>query len=127
MSKLYNQYLHLKQKDPNQFYLFKNGVFYIFLEEDARYISEHFHLKCTPLNQEITKCGFPVNSIDKYQNLFDQHHLKIQIIDPHPEILPFSEDIIQFIQKIKTLDFARVSPMEIYHLVLELKEKLTDE
>lgn len=30
MSKLYNEYLKLKEKDNNKLYLFKSGKFYIF-------------------------------------------------------------------------------------------------
>ena len=127
MSKLYNQYIYLKQENKEQFYLFKSGVFYIFLEEDARYISSLFHLKCIPLNENVVKCGFPVNSYSKYQKLFEENGLNIQIIDDHPEILPFSEDLITFVNQIKTMDFANVTPLEIYHLVLELKEKLKNE
>lgn len=36
MSKLYNSYLELKEKDSNFIYLFKNGVFFIALYEDAK-------------------------------------------------------------------------------------------
>lgn len=127
MSKLYNQYVNLKQKDKSTLYLFKSGIFYIFLEEDARTISKIFHLKITPLNQDVVKCGFPVSAYSKYQKLFEEKKLNIQIIDEHQEILPFSEDLIHFVNQIKTIDFTKTTPMEIYHLVLELKEKLKNE
>lgn len=39
MSILYDKYLILKQKDKEKLYLFKNGNFYIFLDDDCDYIN----------------------------------------------------------------------------------------
>ena len=35
MSKLFNNYILLKSQDCNKFYLFKSGIFYIFLDADV--------------------------------------------------------------------------------------------
>ena len=40
MSKLYNKYLNLKEMDSSKLYLFKNGIFYIFISDDAVSVSE---------------------------------------------------------------------------------------
>ena len=40
MSKLYKSYEKLKEKDPEKIYIFKSGMFYICLEEEANKISE---------------------------------------------------------------------------------------
>ena len=53
MSKLYNKYLSLKQLDASKFYLFKSGIFYIFLDDDAKIVSEKLGLKLTYLNENI--------------------------------------------------------------------------
>ena len=66
MSKLYNEYLKRKKIDNNKYYLFKSGLFYIFIDEDAKYISNITLLKLTNLNNNVVKCGFPSNSLDKY-------------------------------------------------------------
>ena len=60
MSKLYNQYLKLKSdtKEKNIIYLFKSGIFYICLDEDARKMSDIFDFKITPINEDVVKCGF---------------------------------------------------------------------
>ena len=40
MSKLYKSYEKLKEKAPGKIYIFKSGMFYICLEEDAKkYVS----------------------------------------------------------------------------------------
>ena len=40
MSKLYEKFLELKKANNNKIYLFKSGIFYIGLSEDAKVISE---------------------------------------------------------------------------------------
>ena len=50
MSKLYNNYLALKKENESTLFLFKSGIFYIFLDEDATKISNILGLKLTMLN-----------------------------------------------------------------------------
>ena len=66
MSKLMNLYTNLKKQDSNTLYLFKIGLFYNFLNDDAKKISNLLQLKLTNLSPEIIKCGFPYSSLDKY-------------------------------------------------------------
>lgn len=81
MSKLFDVYKRLKKEDSETLYLFKSGIFYIFLDEDAKTINKFYNLKLTYLNAEIVKCGFPLNSLQKYLNLFNNFPYKIKIID----------------------------------------------
>ena len=60
MSKLLKQYNELKNKDPNKIYIFRVGIFYNILNEDARVVSNAIGLKLTDLSPEIVKCGFPI-------------------------------------------------------------------
>ena len=39
VSKIYMEYLKRKKIDSDKYYLFKSGLFYIFIDEDAKYIS----------------------------------------------------------------------------------------
>ena len=81
MSKLYQTYVALKIQDSSQLYLFKSGIFYIFIDEDAKLISSLFNLKLTNLNSMIVKCGFPTSQLEKYANLFEIANLSFKIID----------------------------------------------
>lgn len=81
MSKLFEIYKKLKQNDNETLYLFKSGIFYIFLENDAKIINKTFGLKLTNLNDKIVKCGFPSNSLQKYIRLLSSANYKIKIID----------------------------------------------
>ena len=77
--KIYDKYLELKNLNKNKLYLFKSGNFYIFLADDADKINEYMVLKKTPYNKEIMKCGFPVNSVDSYMKVFNNHKLDIEV------------------------------------------------
>lgn len=76
MSKLYEQYLKLKNEDPKKLYLFKSGLFYIALEDDAVMLSNKFNLKLTNLGNSTLKCGFPESRLKHYSE-----HFKMQDID----------------------------------------------
>lgn len=63
MEKLIDIYHNKKLKDSNKIYMFKVGVFYCFLDEDARYISKKYNFKLTSFGNTV-KCGFPIKSIE---------------------------------------------------------------
>lgn len=46
MSKLLNQYNELKKNDASSVYLFRVGIFYNILNEDAKLINEKFIYIC---------------------------------------------------------------------------------
>ncbi len=81
MSKMYQRYLELKKINPNQIYLFKSGIFYLFLADDAKKMASLLNLKLTNLNENVLKCGFPVNNLDKYLNLIKSLGYTIEIVD----------------------------------------------
>ena len=81
MSRLYKTYMSLKIQNSKQLYLFKCGIFYIFLHEDAKIMSKILNLKLTNLNSVIVKCGFPVSKLDKYISLIKKTNYSIKIID----------------------------------------------
>ena len=81
MSKLYEKYLSLKKENNSKYYLFKSGIFYIFLDDDAKKISHILNLKLGNLNENILKCGFPVNSLSKYMTLLKNANCDVQIVE----------------------------------------------
>lgn len=76
MGRLYEQYLKLKNENPKRLYLFKSGLFYIALEDDALMLSNKFKLKLTNLGNTTLKCGFPESRLNYYTE-----HFKLQNID----------------------------------------------
>lgn len=80
MSKLFNNYISLKSQDSNKFYLFKSGIFYIFLDDDARAMSQQFGFKLSNLNNSVVKCGFPTNSLDQYIEKFKVAGYSVHIV-----------------------------------------------
>lgn len=81
MSKLLNTYNNLKNKDSKVLYLFKNGAFYLALQDDAELLSNIFNLKITKLNDTSIKCGFPCSSFDKYYLKLKDLNIPFKLID----------------------------------------------
>ena len=123
MSKLYQTYAALKMQNSSQLYLFKSGIFYIFLDEDAKFISSKFNLKLTSLNSMIVKCGFPTSQIEKYTNLFNIANISFKIVDTAENILYSSKDfvlnnkIFSFLKKLSTINSNELSISQAYDLI----------
>ena len=86
MSKLLKLYTNLKKENKEILYLFKSGIFYIALDDDALTLSELFNFKIIDLNEKSIKCGFPVNKISYYSHLLNLNNIKFKIIDPNAHI-----------------------------------------
>lgn len=119
MSKLYLEYLKKKNKDKEKYYLFKSGIFYIFIEDDAYRINKYIDLKITKLNDEVVKCGFPSSKIDKYKKLFDKIGIKVEVVDNSNKV----KDIIKYIDKI---DINNINGIEALNILNKIKEKLNE-
>lgn len=125
MSKLINMYKKLKEQDAETLYLFKSGIFYIFLAEDAQKMSKLFSLKLTPLNNDVLKCGFPLSSINKYSIKFRENNIRVKIIEDN---IIFSESnffkeqkYLQLIGILQNIDIDSLSVSEAYKVIETLK------
>lgn len=130
MSKLLTTYTNLKKQDNETFYLFKIGLFYNFINEDASIMSNLLHLKITNLSPAIIKCGFPNNSFDKYMKVLLSLPYKIKIIDSLENNTLFelknfetNKKIKEFIFKISEIDVNNISITEAYALLENLQEE----
>ena len=126
MSKLYNMYLKLKEKDHNKLYLFKVGKFYIFLAEDCDTINDYVVLKKTKFSSETQKCGFPENVLEEYLRVFKNHKLDIEVID---NILP--KDDREVIGNVKNyldkIDINKITPIDALEHLAKIKEIIDNE
>ena len=121
MSKLVETYSKLKEDNPNTILLFKQGIFFIVLADDAQKLSNSFGFKLTYLNSETLKCGFPCSNIDKYLNKFNNMNLEIRIIDSNTLYRPNEYSINNNIKKIN-VDTLSIS--ESYEFIAELQKEL---
>ena len=130
MSKLYNTYLELKKQDEEIIYLFKSGIFFIALDNDAYTLSKIFNFKLTNLTDTVVKCGFPCSSFNKYSKLFILHHLKIKIIELDNKVIYQFKDyvlnikITELLNDIKSIDINTLSIQETYQFIENLKNKV---
>lgn len=122
MSKLYMKYLEKKNIDKNKYYLFECGMFYIFIDDDAYKISKYVPFKITRLNENIVKCGFPKNSIDKYMEIFENLELDVEIINNNDRGV-INDKIIKMI---KDIDIDNISPLKAIEILYKFKELLNE-
>ena len=127
MSKLYDKYLNLKKDNSEIIYLFKSGIFYISLQDDAKFLSKRFGFKLTNFTDEVQKCGFPANSIEKYSNLFKNNNINFKIIDSKnnisysPSEYKQNTKIEELLQYINDIDPDSLSIAEAYTFIEKIK------
>ena len=129
MSKLLNQYESLKKVDSSYIYIFRVGIFYNIINEDAKIINEKLGLKLTSLGPNISKCGFPVSTLDKYKKILKEKELKYKIIDNLPNNINTIDymnniEIKQIISKIKNLDMNNTTFQQAFNILLDIQNKL---
>ena len=128
MSKLIQQYEKLKQQDPSSVYLFRVGIFYNILNEDAKIVNEKLRLKITDLGPNIFKCGFPISQIDKYRGLLEQRGIKYQIIDnlPNSNVSDYlnNVELKKILNRICTIDMNNTTCKQAFNTLLDIQNKL---
>lgn len=123
MSKLQKQYNDLKKKDSEKIYIFKVGIFYNILNDDARVVSNSIGLKLTDLGPDIVKCGFPIAKLDKYTNLLQSKQIKYEVINtPAPSSQNISSDSI--IKKIQNIDLNNTTCKEAFDLLYNIQQNI---
>lgn len=131
MSKLYSIYLSSKKQNPNSIFLFKSGIFFIALENDAITLSNLFNLKLTNLNAQVQKCGFPCSSFEKYSHLFKALNLNIKIIEINQNISysisEYTQDknISELLEEITNINEDSLSVAQAYECIKSLKLKVS--
>ena len=128
MSKLLRQYEELKKQNPNVIYLFRVGIFYNILNNDAKILHEKIGLKITDLGPNIFKCGFPISQINKYVSLLDNMGLKYQIIDnlPNQNTNDYINNIElkKIVKSIIEIDFNKTTFQQAFNKLLDIQQKL---
>lgn len=126
MSKLINTYNNLKKQNSKIIYLFKNGTFYLALEDDAKLLSKEFNLKLINLNAETVKCGFPCSSFDKYYLMLKNLNQEFKIVDKDTisDATTYlkNKEILNVINTIKEIDINSLSVSKAFAFIEKLKE-----
>lgn len=129
MSKILKQYKELKQKDASSIYIFRIGIFYNILNEDAKIINEKLGLKITSLSPEIIKCGFPISSLDKYIKKLNELQIQYKVIDDLPNntnIKDYSNNVElkSILKKIAEIDMNNTTFQQSFNILLDLQNKI---
>ena len=129
MSKLYDNFVNLKGSNKDKIYLFKSGIFFIALNEDATKLSEIFGFKITNLNDTVTKCGFPAKRIEYYSSLLDKMNIDFELIDSNSKKIENSSEYISnlnfnsIIDKLVKIDFDNITCKEAFDILYDLSLK----
>ena len=123
MSKLQKQYEELKRKDSEKIYIFKVGIFYNILNEDAKIVSNSIGLKLTDLGPSIVKCGFPIAKLDKYTNLLKSKNLPFEVIS---EIASSNQNTSyeKIVDKIKKIDLDNTTFHQAFDILYNIQQNL---
>ena len=128
MSKILKQYKDLKEKDASSIYIFRVGIFYNALNEDAKVLNEKLGLKLTTLSPEIVKCGFPISSLEKYTKKLDNLQLKYKIINDLPQNTSIDYtnniEVKKILKKITEIDMNNTTFQQSFNILLDLQNKL---
>lgn len=130
MSRIYDKYLELKKEDANKLYLFKSGLFYIFLEEDALRISKITTLKCTQFTPTVKKCGFPENTLERYLQIFKELNLNVEVIELEKKEKATKEERkikkgkIKSIDDLQSLNLDMITPIQAIQILYEIKKEI---
>lgn len=129
MSKLLKQYEELKKNDASSIYLFRVGIFYNILNEDAKLINEKLGLKITDLGPSIFKCGFPVSQLDKYIILLNKMKIKYKVINNLPNDSNINDylknvEIKKILNKIVDMDLNNTTFQQAFNTLLDIQNKL---
>ncbi|MEI3393691.1 MAG: hypothetical protein V8R45_03935 [Clostridia bacterium] len=134
MSKIYDKYQKLKTSDnytPNTLYLFKAGLFFIFIDEDAKIVSNLLNLKLGNLNDTIVKCGFPCNSLQKYLTLLKNTPYNVEIVSLDTQDSPMTSNnyltnrqLKIIVDEIINLKIDDLSISQAYDFLYKIQDKL---
>lgn len=130
LSKLYNIYVELKKQNSKTIYIFKSGIFFIALDEDAIKLSKLFNFKISNFTPSVIKCGFPCSSLEKYEKLFKACNLTVKIIEPEKKIsyalTDYKENshITSILNSIKCIDINNLSIQEAYNFLESLQNEI---
>jgi DNA mismatch repair ATPase MutS len=122
MSKLINQYEELKKKNSKKIYIFKVGIFYNILNEDAKIVANAIGLKLTDLGPNIIKCGFPISQIDKYTLLLKNNNIPFEIVASTPSNQNTTFNNI--IKKIQNIDLDNTTCKEAFDILYNIQQNL---
>lgn len=132
MSNLYKKYLSLKIEDINTFYLFESGIFYIFISEDAKFMSRLLDLKLSNLNSFVEKCGFPASHLNKYLLKLLALNYNVKIVTSDSFLAYSQKDYFsnqnsrEFLKKVSNIDINSLSIGEAFEFLEELASESTD-
>ena len=130
MSKIFNEFEKKKLDNPDKLYLFKSGIFYIGLDEDATTLSKLFDFKITSLNNAVQKAGFPAKKLDFYTKLLNACAVDFEIVDLNYGKIENQQDymnnqkINEIVNSLRTLDMNNITFEDSFYFLKKINADL---
>ena len=130
MSKLLLKYMELKKENSNVVYLFKAGIFYIALDEDAIKLSKNLKLNLAKLNETVPKVGFPVSRLYHYIQLLQVLNIPFKMVDNTYGIIDNYSDYLNneklnsIVNNILSLNFNNITFKESFEILMGIQMDL---
>ena len=94
------------------------------MDNDAKFMSNILQLKLTNFTPELVKCGFPINSLNKYMNIFKTLNYDVEIVNNSTNNKSsFSNqiEVEKFIKEIANVNTNLLSVSEAYSFINKIK------
>lgn len=103
-------YETLKKNNKKKMYLFKKGCFYVFIGEDAIKVNKYIGLKLTTFSKKYDKCGFPLNRLNDYLDVFKNNKWDVEVLEDS-----------NYVKKLVSVDIDSLSREEAINILKEIK------
>lgn len=129
MSKILNQYKNLKRENSDSIYLFRSGIFYIAIDDDAKLLNEKLKLKITDFGAHSIKCGFPIKKIDNYKTYFKNLSINYKLIDDLPKDTNINDyinnkEMRKILKEINDIDINKMNSIQALNFLNNIQEKI---
>lgn len=129
MSKILNQYTKLKEENSDSIYLFRSGIFYIAIDDDARLLNEKLKLKITDFGSNSIKCGFPIKKIENYKTYFKNLSINYKFIDDLPKDININDyinniEMRKILKEINDININRINSIEALNILNNIQQRL---
>ena len=117
-NKVIDTYLEYKAKNREKIYLFKQGIFYIAINEDAKVLNEKLYLKLTNLGKYDVKVGFPISSMEEYEKRMKNLNINYEIIEIQ------SKSYRKILNEIRCVNENKMTQEELITFITNLKNEI---
>lgn len=74
------------------------------------------------MSDQLRKCAFPTDKINKYTKLFNFYNLKFEVIEQLSAHRVHNQE--NYLEQLKNLDLSNTTPIECFNIINNIQKKL---